>query len=123
WLRSAGTDLIYSNREHIARITDGGPGSPHTFTVDLIGSTGTVRSQEVTLSAQQVAIAPAADELVILDARDSTWARFRYNTPTLEMLPERLASIADPRTRCAIWLALRDSAEHAQLPPDYIVDT
>ncbi len=127
WLREAGADTLRVDGDTLLRLPPAGaPPStrPHGVTVHRIAGDGTVASASVAVSADRtpLPLAPAPGQLLIPDALDETWAKIRFDPNTLAALPQRLPTIADPVTRGAVWLALRDAFEDAELDPSVALD-
>ena len=122
WLRTSGPDTIRDTGGILEVTAAGGAARPHTFSVGTLGPGRDIDTRPVVIDGDPVALDIATDSLVLLDIADDTWARFRHSDATLARLVDRWADIADPVTRAALWLGLRDAVDSAELAPDHVIE-
>jgi aminopeptidase N len=125
WLRSSGPDTLTIVDGALHRTPpEGRPASrPHRLTLRRIGSDGVSDAVlDVTSDSTPLPWRPAPGSLLVTDGRDETWAKIRYDADTLATLPSRIADVADPVTRGALWLAIRDAVADAEITLSTAVD-
>ncbi|MGH3481004.1 MAG: aminopeptidase N [Nocardioidaceae bacterium] len=125
WLRSAGPDTLTIVDGALHRTPpEGRPASrPHRLTLRRIGSDGVSDAVlDVTSDITPLPWRPAPGSLLVTDGLDETWAKIRYDADTLATLPSRIADVADPVTRGALWLAIRDAVADAEITLSTAVD-
>ena len=127
WLREAGADTLRVEDDALVRVPP--PGAerstrPHGVTVQRVGPDDRVESEALAVTADRTPLPypPAEDHLLLPDTYDDTWAKTRLDAWTLAALPRRLAAVAEPVTRGAVWLSVRDSCDDAELSPAYALD-
>jgi len=125
WLRTPGADTL---RVQGGRLTQTAPAEypahrPHGLTVRHLPTGTEHQDQHIEMAGDSVRLTwqPTAGTLIIPDAGDDTWAKVRYDEYTLAALPGRIGSIADPVTRGAIWLAVRDATADAELSCEFVL--
>ncbi|UYM05133.1 aminopeptidase N [Solicola gregarius] len=115
WLRTAGADVIRFDRRNITVESPDGTVRPHTFSVGTLGAGDDVVTTQVALRGGSQQVESGADELILLDVHDETWARFRHDPQTVSGLVDAWPRITDPVTRASVWLGLRDSVDDADI--------
>ena len=125
WLRTPGADTL---RVQGGRLTRTAPAEypahrPHGLTVRHLPTGTEHQDQHIEMAGDSARLTwqPTAGTLIIPDAGDDTWAKVRYDEYTLAALPGRIGSIADPVTRGAIWLAVRDATADAELSCEFVL--
>ena len=101
WLRSTGLDELAIENGALA----------------VRNPAGTVRPHAVTPGALD-----AAGDVVVPDAYDETWAKIVLPPAAWDAMPELLPEAADPRTRVAVWNALRLAVADAEVHPGRALD-
>ena len=125
WLRTGGPDTLTVVDGALHRTqSEGRPASrPHRLTLRRIASDGVSDSVlDVTADVTELPWRPAPGTLLVTDGRDETWAKIRYDPDTIATLPSRIADVADPVTRGALWLAIRDAVADAEITLSTAVD-
>ncbi len=127
WLRQAGVDTLRVEDDALVLAPPAGAepsGRPHGVTVQRIGPDDLVESESLAVAAERTALplSPAEGHLLLPDAHDDTWAKVRLDAWTIAALPQRLPAVADPVTRGAAWLWVRDACDDAELSPAYALD-
>jgi len=126
WLRTAGVDTLRWSDGAVVRTppTSSPVRRPHTLTVLRVDDDDGTQDEavEVDNDVTPISSRPGSGTALLLDGRNQTWAKVRYDVATLEALPRLLPGITDPVTRSAVWLALRDGAEDGSVDPQVVVD-
>ncbi len=127
WLRSTGADLLRVEGDELTRIPSpgGGTGRPHRLRVARVATAdGATTSAEVVVTSDRTRLPWAGGDghVLLLDTADETWGKLRPDPDTERRLPELLPRIDDPVTRGALWLAVRDAFDDAELDPRQVLD-
>ncbi|UPK73050.1 aminopeptidase N [Nocardioidaceae bacterium SCSIO 66511] len=120
WLRTAGADVIRSDRTTVAVESPDGTIRPHTFKVGILDDAG-ITTRPISLDGAPQPIEVPERAALLLDTADDTWARFRHDPQTLSTLVDAWPRITDPVTRASLWLGLRDAVDGGDIHTDQAV--
>jgi aminopeptidase N len=128
WLRTPGLDLLRAERTGDGAVLHREPPAGHP--ADRTLATSVARHvpgsgwlvEPLTVDGPTVPLPEVADEPLVLDARDQTWARLCLDDVSVAALPELLPSMDDALMRASVWNAVRDACENALLSPAVAVD-
>ena len=126
WLTTAGPDRLRldraaaelvrtppaehpADRSHAVRLAVAAPGSTWSATPVEIGSPRTP-------------VAVGADDAVLIDPWEDTWAVCEPDEVTTARLPSLVTTTEDPMLRAGIWNTVRSGFHHAEVAPDAVVD-
>ena len=117
WLRTAGLDELEVADGEVVRTSADGAGRVHAVTVAGFADDGSeVAAARVTVESERTP-AQVAGAILVADALDETWAKVVLPPRQWERLARALPFIGEPRTRVAIWNALRLAVADAELDP------
>jgi aminopeptidase N len=130
WLRTAGVDtlqtVIADGGYSVSRTPPAGRPAdrPHSVVAREFGVGNSGDPVAVTIDRDQVRVPMTSDPahpLLLVDSRDDTWAKLHLDPAGQQALIDVLPTIADPVSRAALWLSVRDSVADADLDPrDYL---
>ncbi|MFI5791824.1 aminopeptidase N [Streptomyces sp. NPDC051677] len=133
WLRTTGVDTLTptlsgSNGDHTLTVVHKGS-RPHRIAVGLydldLGDDGRLTLRErldvdiPQSTPQPIGKRPA---LLLLNDRDLTYTKIRFDPASFETLRTGLAGLPDPLTRAVVWNALRDAVRDGELAPTAYLD-
>ncbi|WP_375479993.1 aminopeptidase N [uncultured Jatrophihabitans sp.] len=122
WLRTTGLDVLSAADGAVLRRSPRGTPRRHAVTARVFGPGGAeLGAQQLLVDADRTAVDLPAGVLVP-DADDETWAQLELPADTWRSLPGLLPGIASPRTRVALWNALRLAVADAHVSPAVAVD-
>jgi aminopeptidase N len=123
WLRTTGLDDLAVADQAVLRRSAAGTPRTHAIAVASYHPDGTpVAVARVTVEADRTPIPPPTGPVTVPDAYDETWAKLVLPDDTWRSMPTLLPTIADARTRVAVWNALQLAAADAELDPARGVD-
>ena len=123
WLRTAGPDVLRFDRTSgvvrrtppAAHAADRG----HTVQVAIAAPGSPWRISSVTTSGAETPLVAGADEAVVLDPFEDTWAVVQHDETTVSILPQLLPATGDAMVRAGIWNGIRSAFHNAALVPRY----
>ena len=124
WLQTSGADTLAISGDELVRTPPAqSVARPHRLVMARASTDGIVESSAVVVTEPRtpLPLRAAADEVLLLDIHDDTWAKTRLRDSDLSQLARVLPRL-DPVTRGATWLGLRDAVDDAELPPMLALD-
>jgi aminopeptidase N len=117
WLRTTGLDELTVDGGEVLRTSNDGTARVHAIAVAGFSTHGAeVAATRTTIDADRTPVEIAGD-ILVADALDETWAKIALPGSAWEQLPTALPWIGEPRTRVAIWNAMRLAVADAELDP------
>ena len=128
WLRTTGADTLRVDGGELVRTVPAGQAGvdrPHRFALSRVSlADTTTETHEVVVTADRtpLPVTSGPGHALLLDTRDDAWAKLRTDAATYAALPDLLPRVADPVTRGAVWLAVRDGFDDAELDPSWVLN-
>jgi aminopeptidase N len=123
WLRTTGLDDLSARDGVLTRRSAGNSPRPHAVTVAAFDLDGVLLgTQAVQADTDVTPVRLPAGAVVLPDAHDETWAKLVLPDGDWRGMPTVLPGLADPRSRVAVWNALRLAVADAELDPARAVD-
>ncbi len=126
WLRTAGPDALGFDRDGGSLLRTAPTGHPadrqHRIQVALAAPGAPWRFEPVLTTGARTPLSVHADEAVVLDPFEDTWAVIEPDPGTQEALPRLLPATKDPMVRAGIWNAVRSAFHNARLHPEIALD-
>ena len=126
WLRTAGPDVLRFDRTSgvvrrtppAAHEADRG----HTVQVALAAPGSPWRISSLTTSGAETPLVAGADEAVVVDPFEDTWAVVEHDETTVSALLQLLPATEDAMVRAGIWNGIRSAFHNAALAPATALD-
>ena len=127
WLRTPGLDKFSVDRSDGVVVRSTPPQFPadreHSFTAATWRLDGGADQAPLHVAGDRTPLPfAAAEDPILLDPYDKTWARFALDAQTLAALPTLLPRIAEPISRGVVWNAIRDGVNDAAVDPRVALD-
>ncbi len=126
WLRTAGPDALVLDRDAgVVRRTPpaGAPAErTHVFRAAVARPGGEWRIESLTATGGTTPFRVAADEAVVLDPFEDTWALVQPDEMTVPLLTGLLPLTDDPALRAGIWNNVRSAFHNAAIAPAACLD-
>jgi aminopeptidase N len=124
WLRTAGPDTLLFDRDaQVVRRTppaSGGTGRTHVLRVATASAGRPWQLADLTVDSAEQPLRAGADEAVILDPYEDTWAAVQPDAVTVDLLPQ-LVDSGDELLRAGIWNNLRTGFHNAAVAPEAVL--
>ena len=125
WLRTAGVDVLSVDGEVLRREppADHPAQRPHTVDIGRIDADGSIVTERITLTADEVPLPDAVrgGGITLPNATDLTWATVDLSAAQHDLVPEVMPRIADAQVRAVLWSAVIEGVYRASAPPQRLV--
>ncbi|EON24015.1 aminopeptidase N [Nocardioides sp. CF8] len=128
WLRTSGVDRVTLDR-HSGMLRRTPPTSSttaalprrHAFDIAAIAADGSWRREGVVLDDAASAVEVAPEEVVVLDAGETSWLVAQVDPASMERLAAVMPLLTDDALRASVWNNVRSSFETAVISPEDVL--